>query len=77
MKDSSALWDSSAACTGGNGKLVEVFRLGFSGFFFVGGGRGHEDKQFEIEKEGCLKCSDRDLWVLLVALVTNCWLTYK
>lgn len=71
-----ALVDSSAACTAGSGKLVEVFWLGFSEVFFFGwggwGGTGHEDRQFEIEREGCLKCRDRDVWVLLVALVTNC-----
>lgn len=61
MKDCSALLDSSAACTGGSGKVVEVFWLDFSRlvFFFVGGGTGHEDKQFEMEKERCLKCSDK------------------
>lgn len=41
MKDCSALLDSSAACTGGSGKVVEVFWLDFSRwfvfFFFVGG----------------------------------------
>lgn len=48
----------------------------FSFVFFLGDGTGHEDRQFEIEGAGCLVCSDRDLWVLLVALVTNCWLTF-
>ena len=52
--------------------LMDVRVWGCLGFGFF----GRREEQFELQRRVCLKNCDRDIWVLLVALITNCWMTF-